>query len=171
VATVLPFENGDLVNGTPRAGQKEAPARAYGKLKIRGKTWRIGVWRVIPASVRHVAGADRPLVRIFEKTSGHCHFCGDPLDFEKRLRSKSLDAWEQDHVIPKYHGGERGVSNRLPAHWRCNGLRWHRGHEKLQTLLRLGLIAREQIKHGTKMGTRLESLLEKRKQSNQKRSG
>lgn len=171
MATVLVFKEGELVKGTPRGGQKGAPSRAYGRLKIRAKTWRIGTWRVIPGSVRPVADADRSLVRIFDKTSGHCHFCGDPLDFEKRRRSKSLDAWEQDHVIPKYHGGATGVGNRLPAHWRCNGLRWHRGHERLQTLLRLGLIAREQIKSGTKMGVHLEALLEKRVKSNKERSG
>jgi hypothetical protein len=36
---------------------------------------------------------------IFEKTNGHCHFCGDPITFEHRGWARVPDGhWEVDHV-------------------------------------------------------------------------
>ncbi len=108
------FEDGDLVSGLTRTGQRKAPRRAYGTFKRTGRIWSIGNWNVDPSSVRKVKGEQRQvLVRIFQKTSGHCHFCGDPLDFEKFGR-KSPRGWEKDHVIPKKRGGKRRKANLLP---------------------------------------------------------
>ena len=37
---------------------------------------------------------------IFEKTGGHCHFCGDPIKVERRgWEEQFCGSWEVDHVI------------------------------------------------------------------------
>ena len=41
---------------------------------------------------------------IFDKTNGHCHFCGDALIFHKYGLKNIEDingSWEADHVIQK----------------------------------------------------------------------
>jgi len=67
------------------------------------------------------------LQRIFEKTDGHCHFCGDPIKFEMRGWNGNAEGyWEVDHVIQRHKGGSPKVANCLPTCTRCNRLRWHR---------------------------------------------
>ena len=135
------IDESELVSRLTKGGQRLARRRAYGTLRRRGRTSWIGNWNVDPDSVRKVTGGPRrALVRVFQKTSGHCHFCGDPLDFRKRGR-KYTQGWESDHVIPAKRGGLQRQGNLLPAHWRCNALRSARGYEKLKTLLRVGFIA------------------------------
>ena len=55
--------------------------------------------------------------QIWEKTSGHCHFCGDPVTYERRgWREGDLTGyWEVDHVIQRQKGGGSSVQNYLPA--------------------------------------------------------
>ena len=81
------------------------------------------------------------LQQIWEKTKGHCHFCGDPVDFDKRgWRDGELAGyWEVDHVIQRDKGGSAHSENCLPACTRCNRLRWHRSGEQVRELLFLGL--------------------------------
>jgi 5-methylcytosine-specific restriction endonuclease McrA len=111
------------------------------------------------------------LRQIWEKTQGHCHFCGDPVDFEKRGWNDGdlTGYWEVDHVIQRDKGGGNLVDNYLPACTRCNRLRWHRTGDKIRELLLLGLIAKEQINKGTKIGASLIELREKRILKNQQR--
>jgi 5-methylcytosine-specific restriction endonuclease McrA len=101
---------------------------------------------------------------IWEKTQGHCHFCGDPLVFEKRGRSHTDQegAWEADHVIQKGKGGSKSVDNCLPACTDCNKLRWHRHGAGLRELLLLGLIAKDETKKNSEVGKRILELKEKR---------
>jgi len=48
------------------------------------------------------------LRRIFDKTTGHCHFCGDPIIFENRGWSdRPHGHWEVDHVIQRHKGGAK----------------------------------------------------------------
>jgi 5-methylcytosine-specific restriction endonuclease McrA len=163
------LEDDDLVSGLTRKGQRKAPRRAYGTLRRKGRISWIGSWKVDPASVMKVKGAQRKaLVRIFQKTSGHCHFCGDPLDFDKVGR-KHPKGWEKDHIIPKKQGGARRQDNLLPAHWRCNALRWARGFERLKELIRVGLIGMEEINGDTETGLWLKERLAGRKVANRKR--
>ncbi len=69
------IEDGDLVSGLTRKGQRMAPNRAYGAYRHKGKTSWVGNWKVDPDSLSKVKGGERrALLRIFEKTSGHCHF-------------------------------------------------------------------------------------------------
>ena len=165
------FEDGDLVSGLTRKGQRLSPRRAYGTLMRMGRVWSVGSWKVDPGSVRRVKGkARRALVRIFQKTSGHCHFCGDPLDFEK-LGRKYPKGWEKDHVIPKKRGGKRQQANLLPIHWRCNSLRRKQGFDRLKTLIRVGLIGIEEMKRKreTDHGRWLKDQLDDRKRANRQR--
>jgi hypothetical protein len=48
---------------------------------------------------------DKQLREIFDKTGGHCHFCGDRVYFKRygwkgwKDRTPLKGAWESDHVI------------------------------------------------------------------------
>ena len=113
---------------------------------------------------------DSKLRQIWEKTQGHCHFCGDPVEFEKRGWNEDLTGyWEVDHVIQRDKGGEDSVDNYLPACTRCNRLRWHRTGGDIRELLLLGLIAQSEVKKGTSLGNSLEKLKAKRLRNNENR--
>jgi len=99
------------------------------------------------------------LRRIFDKTTGHCHFCGDPIVFENRgWIAKPRGHWEVDHVIQRHKGGIKSAENCLPACTRCNRLRWHRTGAGLREVLLLGVLAAKEIKAGTRMGHQLKEL-------------
>jgi hypothetical protein len=109
---------------------------------------------------------------IFDKTSGHCHFCGDSLNFERyALHSEAQlnGAWEVDHVVQKGKGGRNDSENCLPSCVRCNRLRWHRKGDDLRELIFFGLVAKDEIKKGSNVGKLLLQLKEKRIQSNKRR--
>jgi hypothetical protein len=111
------------------------------------------------------------LRRIWEKTEGHCHFCGDPVEFDRRgWRDADLTGyWEVDHVIQRDKGGSVLADNCLPACTRCNRLRWHRKGEQLRELLFLGLIARDEIRSQSAIGRVLAHLRQARLTKNQSR--
>ena len=112
------------------------------------------------------------LKAIFEKTEGHCHFCGDSLVLEKYgvKDINDLDgAWEADHVIQKGKGGSKDFENCLPSCVRCNRLRWHRKGDDLRELIFLGLIAKDEIKKGSTVGKLISELKNKRDESNRNR--
>ena len=109
---------------------------------------------------------------IFNNTFGHCHFCGDPLNFEK-YGCKEIEniegAWEADHIHQKAKGGRIDESNCLPACVRCNRLRWHRKGNELREVILLGLIAKKEIKKNSIIGKQILELKDKRLQENKKR--
>jgi 5-methylcytosine-specific restriction endonuclease McrA len=107
---------------------------------------------------------EKQLREVWERTSGHCHFCGDPVEFEKRgWKGDDLTGyWEVDHILQKAKGGSNSFTNCLAACTRCNRLRWHRKGEAVRELLFLGLIARDEITRSTTTGKRLTQLREKR---------
>src|ERR1700682_1073802 len=103
------------------------------------------------------------LREIFDKTTGHCHFCGDPIVFENRGWTEKPDGhWEVDHVIQRHKGGATTTENSLPACTRCNRLRWHRTGAGLREVLLLGVLAANEIHLATKIGIELEELRERR---------
>jgi hypothetical protein len=110
------------------------------------------------------------LREIFNKTNGHCHFCGDPINF-KHLgwSARSEGHWEADHVIQKGKGGPKTAGNCPPACTRCNRLRWHRKGDAIRELLLLGIIAMDEIKKGTAIGLQLKRLLVERPEKNEAR--
>jgi hypothetical protein len=110
------------------------------------------------------------LLEVFEKTNGHCHFCGDPITFRKRGWSPRPNGnWEVDHVVQRRKGGERGKHNCLPACTVCNRLRWGRTGDGLRELLLLGVIAVKEIRAGSRLGAELEALRDKRLRENRLR--
>lgn len=117
------------------------------------------------------------LQEIFDKTHGHCHFCGDPLSFSMRgkegLKQKGAGwrkgYWEVDHVTQRDKGGQDSADNCLPACTGCNRLRWHRGGDYTRRSIFLGLIARREIKQKTEVGRELARLYDARRTSNRGR--
>ena len=111
------------------------------------------------------------LRQIWEKTRGHCHFCGDPVSLDKRgWRDGDLTGyWEVDHVIQRDKGGSMLADNCLPACTRCNRLRWHRKGEQMRELRFLGLIARDEIRKQTGVGRVLAQLRQARLTKNKLR--
>lgn len=110
------------------------------------------------------------LREVFEKTGGHCHFCGDSLEFDRRGWSEHLDGhWEVDHVIQRGKGGVASADNCLPACTRCNRLRWHRTGSEIRELLLLGIIAAKEIKNGSPVGAQLRALRSRRLDLNKAR--
>jgi len=101
--------------------------------------------------------------RIFDKTGGHCHFCGDRLVFKNRGRgSGPRGRWEIDHVRQRTRGGLDIFDNMLAACARCNRMRWSRGGDELRELLRLGLIAFQEMEKRSDVGMELKRLSERR---------
>jgi 5-methylcytosine-specific restriction endonuclease McrA len=113
----------------------------------------------------------KQLFEVWEKTKGHCHFCGDETNFDKRgwTDGDMAGHWEVDHIIQKGRGGSKTVENCLPACTQCNRLRWHRLGEEVRELLRLGLIARDEIRKATATGERLKLLNANRLAQNKSR--
>ncbi|MDD5040930.1 MAG: HNH endonuclease [Candidatus Peribacteraceae bacterium] len=114
----------------------------------------------------------RTLSLVFQKTEGHCHFCGDPLILKKYgcKNINDLDgAWEADHVIQRAKGGKKEAGNCLPACVKCNRLRWNRKGDNLREILLLGLIAKDQMKKSSMTGKTLSALLRKRLHANERR--
>src|SRR5579863_1375500 len=111
------------------------------------------------------------LRQIFDKTNGHCHFCGDPIKFKRQgwRKGKRGGYWEVDHVIQRGKGGGRSADNCLPACTQCNRLRWHRTGKALRKLLRFGLIAVRETRRRTELGKHLEQLACQRRRENERR--
>jgi 5-methylcytosine-specific restriction endonuclease McrA len=116
--------------------------------------------------------SNQQLRDIFQRTSGHCHFCGDKLRLENYGDSSAdepIGAWEADHVIQRGKGGSKSPANCLPACVRCNRLRWHRKGKQLRELLLLGLVANDEIKKHTEVGKKILVLKKSRLERNKSR--
>jgi hypothetical protein len=88
------------------------------------------------------------LQRVFDKFEGHCHFCGDEIDRDKRGWAQDLRRrWEADHVVMTTKGGSNNPDNFLPACTRCNRLRWGRSGSSLRLVLSIGLVAKAMAYH------------------------
>jgi len=96
---------------------------------------------------------------VFAKTRGRCHVCAGLL----------RKAWRVDHVIPHYRKGEATLDNFLPICRECNGLRGGYKPEVLRLILRLGIYAKDQIRHGTPLGEQLATVFYKKLRSNKAR--
>ena len=101
------------------------------------------------------------LERIFQKTRGHCHFCGDRLVFKNRgynrIGEKWVGHWEADHVVQRSRNGSAREENYLPACTRCNRLRWNRRGRDLRELLLIGLIGVQEMSKRSANGRRTET--------------
>lgn len=116
--------------------------------------------------------SNRQLREIFQRTSGHCHFCGDMLRLENYgdiSADEPNGAREADHVVQQGKGGSKSAANCLPACVRCNRLRWHRKGKQLRELLLLGLVASDEIKKRTETGKKILVLKKSRLERNKSR--
>jgi 5-methylcytosine-specific restriction endonuclease McrA len=106
-------------------------------------------------------GSLTPAIRkaIRAKTGGTCHVCGDRLG--KR--------WQADHVVPWHLGGKRTTDNYLPICRECNGLRWSHEPKVLRLIMRMGVYAKNAIRHNTPLGREMLRVLRRRTGSNRKR--
>jgi HNH endonuclease len=81
---------------------------------------------------------------VFNKTGGHCHFCGDRLVLKNRGRSANpRGRWEVDHVNQRGKGGSHSADNCLPACTKCNRLRSAHTGPNIQELLVMGRYRRQ----------------------------
>jgi len=101
---------------------------------------------------RRVALTPRQRASVFEKTVGTCHVCGIALDGK----------WHADHVIPHLHGGRTVVENCLPICVVCNRLRWAYEPQVMQMVMRLGVYAKWEINHDTRLGEKVLALAVRR---------
>ena len=116
--------------------------------------------------------ANSKLLSVFNKTGGHCHFCGDSLVLKKygmKGVGNLCGSWEADHIFQKGKGGNKNVTNCLPSCVNCKRLRWHRNGEDLRGLILFGLIAKDEIKKKTNIGAMLLKLQKDRQSKNEKR--
>src|SRR5438105_13177574 len=99
-----------MVKARPRRGHTRL---VFGILRI-GKKDGLMIGKV---AVRHrgivvLTGNEKRLLKIYLKTDGHCHFCGDELEFEKRGWHANLSGrWEVDHVIQRKKLGPSMAAN------------------------------------------------------------
>lgn len=69
--------------------------------------------------------------------------------------------WQADHVIPHYFGGHARLENYLPICKECNRLRWFHAPEVIRLIMRLGIYAKNEIRHETKLGEVIVALVRK----------
>jgi len=111
--------------------------------------------------------------KVFDKTQGHCHFCGDPINLEAYgLKKKKEDdtydpgAWQIDHIVQRANGGANILENYMPICTECNGLRWFRDGKEIHRIMLLGIIAVDEIDKGSDTGKALDKLFTDRKKKN-----
>jgi 5-methylcytosine-specific restriction endonuclease McrA len=104
-----------------------------------------------------LTSAERATVRA--KTAGTCHVCGG------RVGRR----WQADHVVPHRLGGKAALENYLPICGECNRLRWFHAPEVIRLIMRLGVYAKNEIRHDTELGGALVLLLRTRLRGNRKR--
>jgi hypothetical protein len=59
-------------------------------------------------------------MKAFERTSGHCHICGEPMAFRNYAAVGRRGAWEIEHSKPRARGGTDHGNNLYAAHIPCN---------------------------------------------------
>jgi 5-methylcytosine-specific restriction endonuclease McrA len=101
---------------------------------------------------RRKALTPKQRAKIFAKTAGTCHVCGIPLDGK----------WHADHVVAHLHGGATSFDNCLPICIVCNRLRWAYEPRVMQMVMRLGVYAKWEIRHNTRLGEQLVDLAVRR---------
>ena len=107
------------------------------------------------------------LREIWNKTNGHCHFCGDRVSLRKRgyRRQRADGCWEVDHVVQRDKGGAASsLTNYFAACTSCNRLRRHRRGSQLRELLMIGMIAKREMESFTETGKRLIVLRHQRRE-------
>ena len=58
--------------------------------------------------------------KIYDKTGGHCAYCGNNLVFKNHGKNGTRGSWHIEHVIPKAKGGSNNIRNLKPSCAGCN---------------------------------------------------
>ena len=98
--------------------------------------------------------------RIFDKTDGRCHICGDSIE---------INEFEADHVKNHTSGGLCNEENFLPSCGACNNYRWHYSPEELQWILKIGIWAKTQVAKQTVIGKIIADKFLKHESNREKR--
>jgi 5-methylcytosine-specific restriction endonuclease McrA len=96
---------------------------------------------------------------VLKKTGGTCHVCGGAVGRK----------WQADHVVPHKLGGQARLENYLPICKECNRLRWFHAPDVVRLIMRLGVYAKNEIRHESALGDQLVALLRKRLRDSRKR--
>lgn len=67
--------------------------------------------------------------------------------------------WQADHVLHHRLGGAHSIDNYLAICRECNGLRWSHSPRVMRLIMRIGIYAKREIRHGTPLGEKLIQLL------------
>lgn len=76
--------------------------------------------------------SEEELRRIFDKTAGRCHICGEKLAWVNYAKHGSRGAWEVDHSRASAAGGTDDFRNFLPAHISCNRSKRDRSNQQVR---------------------------------------
>lgn len=95
------------MEGRQSSGQDEAVTSAF---KFSEK------WPIQPDMSYTVEQLDL----IYQRTSGKCHLCHDPLARSNYARFGERGAWEVEHSVPRARGGTDRLNNLYAAHICCN---------------------------------------------------
>ena len=110
------------------------------------------------------------LTKIWGKTGGHCHFCGEKLIFENYGKNKFIQGnWNVDHIFPRAMGGYNAITNYLPVCGECNGLKWHRTGKQIQELMRYGLVSLREKRRSSHIGREISEIYKLQQEANRKR--
>lgn len=110
------------------------------------------------------------LETIWDKTNGHCHFCGEKLIFANYGKNKFVKGnWNVDHIFPRAMGGYNTTANYLPICGECNGLKWHRTGRQIQELMRYGLVSLREKRKGSQIGKKISKIYSLQQKMNEAR--
>jgi len=79
---------------------------------------------------KRIVEANTRKARVWNKTRGHCHLCGEKL--------KYAGDWQIDHVVPRAFGGSDEDWNFLPACGFCNRMKKAARTYKMRRVLMYG---------------------------------
>ena len=77
---------------------------------------------------------------VFNKTNGHCAYCGKTLNFE--------GDWHIDHIKPKWAGGSNNISNKYPSCILCNTRKYLHTPEEFKDFMKSQIIKRQEYAIG-----------------------
>ena len=79
---------------------------------------------------KRIAEGNTKKARVWNKTLGHCHLCGEKM--------KHSDSWQIDHLVPRESGGVDEEWNLLPSCGFCNRMKKAARTYKMRRVLMYG---------------------------------
>lgn len=85
-------------------------------------------------TIKRVAKGNNKKARVWNKTLGHCHLCGEKL--------KKSEPWQIDHLVPRAHDGPDDEWNLLPICGFCNRIKKAARTYTMRRVLMYGAVPR-----------------------------